>query len=82
MRVYIEMQTFNYLYGLLHLTSVHCPTNLAGKLQSEYVKYDFIKAHYWWKKNPLQKHLNHCTFILLGLLETRSELINHQYGFV
>jgi hypothetical protein len=20
---------------------------LAGKLQSEYVKYDFIKSHYW-----------------------------------
>jgi hypothetical protein len=31
------------------VTSVHCPTNLAGKLQSEYVKYDFIKAHYWKK---------------------------------
>ena len=32
---------------VLLVTSVHCPTNLAGTLQSEYEKYDFIKAHYW-----------------------------------
>jgi hypothetical protein len=31
---------------VLLVTSVHCPTNLAGTLQSEYEKYDFIKAHY------------------------------------
>jgi hypothetical protein len=31
---------------LFLVTSVHCPTNLAGKLQSEYEKYDFINVHY------------------------------------
>ena len=31
---------------VLLVTSVHFPTNLADKLQSEYVKYDFIKSPY------------------------------------
>ena len=45
-RQFINFVDVNVTVVLL-VTSVHCPTKLAGKLQSEYVKYDFIKSHYW-----------------------------------